>query len=48
MGVGEDGNVGVLGNVTGDRRGKWILDDDWNFSWDDLGVSDEKEQKLVT
>ena len=32
MGVGEDGNLGVNGYVTGDRGGSGMLDGGWNFS----------------
>ena len=41
--VGEDGKVGVHGDVRVDRSGSGVLDGDWNFSWDDCGVSDKKD-----
>ena len=36
--VGEDGNVGVHGDVTGCRNGDGMLHYCWNFSWDECGV----------
>ena len=47
VGVGEDGNVGVHGDVAGDRSGSGTLDCDWSFSWDECGVSDGKDRELV-
>ena len=38
--VGDDGKVGVNGDVTVDRSGSEMLDGGWIFSWDDCGVSD--------
>ena len=46
MGVGEVGNVGVHGYVTGDRSGDGILDCGWSFSRDDCGVSDEENTEV--
>ena len=46
MGLGEDGNVGVHGDVTGDRSESRMLDGGWNFCWDDSWVSDEEDTKL--
>ena len=45
--VGEDGKVGVHGDVTVDRSGSEMLDGGWNFSWDDCGVSNEEEDAEV-
>ena len=39
MGVGEDGRVGVPGNVIVDRSESGMLDGGWNFSWDDCRVT---------
>ena len=46
VGVGEDGKR-VHGEVTVDRSGSRMLDGGWNFSWDDCGVSVEKDAELV-
>ena len=35
VGEGEDGNVGVHGDVTGGRGGSGRLDRCWNFNWDE-------------
>ena len=40
VGVGEDGKVGVYGDITLDRNGSGMLDGGLNISWDDLRVSD--------
>ena len=37
VGVGEDGKVGVYGDVTVDRSGSGMLDGGWNFIWDHCG-----------
>ena len=44
--VGEDGNVGVHGDVTGDKSGSGRIDCGWNFSWDECGVSDEEGREV--
>ena len=41
--VGQDGKVGVHGDVTVGRSGSEMLVDDWNFSWDGCRESDEKD-----
>ena len=46
VGVGEDGRVGVHGDVTVDRGGSGMLDGGWNFSWDDCGVSVEEDAEI--
>ena len=46
MRVGEDGKVGVHGNVTVDRSGSGVLDGGWNFSWDDCSVIDEEDAEV--
>ena len=46
MRVGEDGKVGVHGDVTVDRSGSEMLDGGWNFSWDDCGVSNEENAEV--
>ena len=40
VGVGEDGKVGVYGDITLDRHGSGMLEGGVNFSCDDLRVSD--------
>ena len=42
MGVGEDGKLGIYGDVTVERSGGGMLDWGWHFSWDDGGVSNEE------
>ena len=44
--VGEDGKVGVHGDVTVDRSGSGMLDGGWNFTWDDCGVSVEEDAEV--
>ena len=44
--VGEDGKVGVHGDVTVGRSGSGMLDGSWNFSWDDSRVSVEKDAEV--
>ena len=46
VGVGEDGKVGVYGDVTVGRSGSGMLDGSWNFSWDDCGVSDKEDTEV--
>ena len=46
MGVGEDGKVGVYGNVTVDRSGSGMLHGGWNFIWDDCGVPVEEDAEV--
>ena len=43
MAVGEDGKVGVNGDVTVDRSGSEMLDGGWNCIWDDCWVSVEED-----
>ena len=44
--VGEDGNVGVHEDITGDSSGSGMLDSGWNFSWDDCRDSDEEDTEI--
>ena len=44
--VGEDGKVGVHGDVTVDRSGSGMLDGGWNFTWGDCGVSVEEDAEV--
>ena len=46
VGVGEDGKVGVHGDVTVDRSGSGMVDGGWNCIWDDCGVSDEEDAEI--
>ena len=46
VGVGEDGKVGVYGDVTVDRKGSEMLDGGWNFSWDSCRVSVEEDAEV--
>ena len=46
VGVGEDGKVGVYGDVTVGRSGSGMLDGSWNFSWDECGVSDKEDTEV--
>ena len=46
MGVGEDVNLEVHGNVTGGRSRSGRLDCGWNFSWNEWGVSDEEYREV--
>ena len=46
MGVGEDGKVGVHGDVTVDRSGSGMVDGGWNCIWDDCGVSVEEDAEV--
>ena len=46
VGVGENRNVGVHGDVKVCRSGCGMLNDGWNFSWDDCRVSDEEDTKV--
>lgn len=39
--IGEDGNIGVHGDVIGDRSER--LGCGWNFIWDECGISDKKD-----
>ena len=47
VGVRKDGKIGVYGDLTVDISGSGMLDDGWNFSWDDYGVSDEEAVEIV-
>lgn len=44
VGVGEDGNVGLHKDVTGDRSGR--LDCGWNVSWDECGNWDDEDTEF--
>ena len=44
--VGEDGNVRVHEDITGDSSGSGMLDSGWNFSWDDCRDSDEEDTEI--
>ena len=46
VGVGEDGKVGVYGDVTVDRKGSEMLGGGWNFSWDGCRVSVEEDAEV--
>ena len=46
MGVGEDGNVGVHGDVAEDKNGSGRLDCDWVECWDECWVSDEEDREV--
>ena len=46
VGVGEDGKVRVHGDVAINRSGSGMLDDGWNFTWDDCRVSDEEDREV--
>ena len=46
VGVGEDGKVGVYGDVRVGRSESGMLDGSWNFSWDDCGVSDKEDAEV--
>ena len=43
MGVGKDGKVEVHGDVTVDRSGIGMVDNDWKCIWDDSRVSVEED-----
>ena len=43
---GEDGNVGVHEDITGDSSGSGMLDSGWNFSWDEFRDSDEEDTEI--
>ena len=46
VGVGENGKVGVHGNVTVDRSGSEMLDGGWDFNWDECRVSVEEDTEV--
>ena len=46
MGVGQDGQVGIHGDVTVDRSGSGMLHGGWKFSWYDCGVSVEEDAEV--
>ena len=43
VGVGEDGKVGVHGDVTVDKSRSGMVDGGWHFFWDDCGVLVEED-----
>ena len=46
MGIGEDGKVGVHGDVAVDGSGSVMLDGGWSCIWDDCGVSVEEDAEV--
>ena len=46
VGVGQDGKVGVHGDVIVDRSGCGMLDGCWNCIWNDRGVSVEEDAEV--
>ena len=46
VGVGEDGKLGLHGDVIVDTSGSGMLDGGWNCIWNDCGVSHEEDAGL--
>ena len=46
VGVGEDGNLEIHGDVIEDRSGSGMLDGGWNCIWNDCGVSVEENAEV--